>query len=87
MKVAIKWLNTFQDCFVNFFEELKLSVNTITKIWLKFCEELLINPQAKGGTKWSKLTGDNLELNEILKIEKPSISLAEIISCLEEMDV
>ena len=40
----------------------------------------------KGGTNWSKLTGDDLELIEILKIEKPSVSLAEIISCLEEMD-
>ena len=69
-----------------FSEELKLSVNTITKIWRTFCEELSINPQAKGGTKWSKLTGDDLELIEILKIEKPSVSLAEIISCLEEMD-
>ena len=72
--------------FRYFSEELKLSVNTITKIWRKFCEELSINPRAKGGTKWSKLTGDDLELIEILKIEKPSVSLAEIISCLEEMD-
>ena len=72
--------------FRYFSEELKLSVNTITKIWRKFCEELSINPRAKGGTKWSKLTGDDLELIEILKIEKPSVSLAEIVSCLEEMD-
>ena len=72
--------------FRYFSEELKLSVNTITKIWRKFCEELSINPRAKGGTKWSKLTGDDLELIEILKIEKPSVSLVEIISCLQEMD-
>ena len=72
--------------FCSFSEELKLSVNTITKIWRKFCAELSINPLAKGGPKWSKLTGDDLELIEILKIEKPSVSLAEIISCLEEMD-
>ena len=72
--------------FRYFSEELKLSVNTITKIWRKFCEELSINPRAKGGTKWSKLTGEDLELIELLKIERPSVSLAEIISCLEEMD-
>jgi len=36
-------------------------------------------------SKRSKLTGDDLELVEILKIEKPSVSLAEIMSCLEEM--
>ena len=33
--------------FPYFSEELKLSVNTITKIWRKFCEELSINPRAK----------------------------------------
>ena len=36
--------------FCYFSKELKLPVNTMTKIWLKFCEELLINPGAKGGT-------------------------------------
>lgn len=72
--------------FRYFSDELKLSVNTTTKIWRKFCEELSINPWAKGGTKWSKLTGDDSELIEILEIEKPSVSLAELISFLEEMD-
>ena len=71
--------------FPYFSEELKLSVNTITKIWRKFCKELSINPRAKGGTNWSELTGDELELIEILKIGKPSVSLAEVISCLEEI--
>ena len=68
---------------------MKLSVNAITKIWRKFCEELSINPRAKlikGGTKWSKLTEDDLELIEILKTKKPSVSLAEIINCLEEIN-
>ena len=72
--------------FRYFSEELKLSVNTITKTWRKFCEELSINPRAKGGTKWSKLTGDDLELIEILKIEKPTVSLAEIIGSLSNHD-
>ena len=72
--------------FRYFSEELKLSVNTITKIWRNFCEELSIKPRAKGGPKWSKLTGDDIELIEILKIEKPSVSLAEMISYLQEMD-
>ena len=30
--------------FRYFSDELKLSVNTTTKIWRKFCEELSINP-------------------------------------------
>ena len=35
--------------FCYFSEELKLSVNTITKIWRNFYEELSIKPCAKGG--------------------------------------
>ena len=41
-----------------------------------------INPRGKGGARWSKLSEDDLELIELLKIEKPSVSL---LSCLEEM--
>ena len=48
--------------------------------------EVSINPRGKGAARWSKLSEDDLELIELLKIEKPSVSLAEIISCLEEMD-
>ena len=63
--------------FRYFSEELWLSVNTITKIWGQFCEEVSINPRAKGGGRWSKLSEDELELTELLKIEKPSVSLAK----------
>ncbi|XP_031552633.1 uncharacterized protein LOC116289810 [Actinia tenebrosa] len=69
-----------------FSEELQLSYNTVAKIWRQFCEEFSIDSRPKGGTKWSKLSEDDLELIELLKIEKPSISLAEIITCLDEMD-
>ena len=31
-----------------------------------------INPRGKGGARWSKLSEDDLELTELLKIEKPS---------------
>lgn len=56
-------------------------------MWQKFsAEELSINPQAKGGPQCRKLTGSDLELIEILKIEKPFVSLAKIVNCLEEMD-
>ena len=71
--------------FRYFSEELRLSVNTVTKIWQQFYEELSLTPRAKGGTRWSKLSEYDLELIELLKIEKPSVSLAEIISCLEEI--
>ena len=71
--------------FRYFSEELRLSVNTVTKIWRQFYEELSLTPRAKGGTRWSKLSEYDLELIELLKIEKPSVSLAEIINCLQEI--
>ena len=58
--------------FRYFSEELRLSVNTITNIRRQFCEEVSVNPRAKGGARWSKLSEDDLELLELLKIEKPS---------------
>lgn len=38
-----------------------------------------VNPKPKGGSVWSKLKEDDLELIEVLKIHSPSMSLAEII--------
>ena len=69
--------------FCYFSEELKLSVNSITK---KISAELSISARPKGASKWIKLTKDDRELIELMETEKPSVSLAEIISCLEEMD-
>lgn len=46
----------------------------------------MINFWVKGGIKWSKLIGDDLEFIEILKIEKLFVLFVEIISCFEEMD-
>ena len=77
-------LDTFRDRF--FRGTVKLSVKTISKIWIKFGGELSICARPKEAIRWSKLRGDNLELIELMKTEKPSVSLVEIISCLEEMD-
>lgn len=71
--------------FKYFAEELRIHVNTVKSVWSKFCEEYCIIPAKRGGEKWSKLSEDDLALIELLKIEKPSTSLAEIISCLDEM--
>ena len=54
-------------------------------IWLRYCDDYSLTPRPRGGAKWSKLTEDDLELIKVLKIEKPSLSLTEIISCVEEM--
>ena len=48
--------------FRYFSEELKLSVNTITK---NISEELSISARPKGASKWSKLTKDDLELIDL----------------------
>lgn len=69
-----------------FSEELQLSHNTVAKVWRQFCETFSIDSRPKGGIRWSKLSDDDLELIEVLKIEKPSMSLAEILTCLEEMN-
>ena len=71
--------------FKYFSDELHVHVNTIKAIWRRYCDDYSLAPRPRGGAKWSKLTEDDLELIEVLKIEKPSLSLTEIISCVEEM--
>ena len=62
-----------------FSQELKLSVNAVKSVWRRYCETMQVNPKPKGGSVWSKLKEDDLELIEVLKIHSPSMSLAEII--------
>ena len=62
----------------------RLSPNTVKSIWRQYCQEYHGNPKPTGGFRWRKLDQDDLQLIEILKIEKPSISYAEIIRTVEE---
>ncbi len=64
--------------------KLRLSANTVKSIWRQYCQDYYITPKPAGGFRWSKLDEDDLHFIEILKIEKPSISFAEIISTVEE---
>ena len=64
--------------------KLRLSPNTVKSIWQQYCQEYCVNPKPTGGFRRSKLDQDNLQLIEILKIEKPSITYAEIIRTVEE---
>ncbi len=65
-----------------------VSPNTVKHIWNKFCEEIpQILPKRKGGKRHSKLQEDDLELIEVLKLNAPSISLAEIIQELTEYGI
>ena len=59
----------------------KYSLNTVNR------SPLLKSARPKGGTKWSKLTEDDLELKELMKTEKLSVSLAEVITCLDGVEV
>ena len=82
-KVGDRATGYIMRVFRYFSEELKLSVNTIIR---NISGELSISARPKGASKWIKLTKDDLELIELMQTEKPSVSLAEIVSCLEEMD-
>ena len=64
--------------------KLRLSPNTVKSIWRQYCQEFHLNPKPTGGFRWSKVDQNDLQLIEILKIEKPSISYAEIIRTVEE---
>ena len=70
-----------QSCLLIFGRK---SPNTVKSIWRQYCEEYHRNPKPTGGFRWRKLDQDNLQLIEILKIEKHLISYAEIIRTVEE---
>ena len=64
---------------------LGISVFTLNKIWKRYCEEFTEAPYRAGGKRHSKLTEEDLELIEVLKMEHPSISLAEIANVMLDM--
>ena len=58
---------------------------TLNKIWQHYCDEYTVSAYPRGGRFERKLRNEDLELIEVLKHEKPSMSLAEISNILEEM--
>ena len=66
-------------------QDIKVSPNTVKKIWTQFCESYNIESKKRGGDYSSKLSGNDLELIETLKAEKGSISLKEIYQILEQV--
>ncbi|XP_028395745.1 uncharacterized protein LOC114519771 [Dendronephthya gigantea] len=65
--------------------ELKLSPNSVSKIWRRFCESNSEDPIQRGGDFSSKLTPGDLELIETLTKIRGSISLRELYSVLDEL--
>lgn len=75
----------FPSNYSNVAQDLLISPNTVKKVWKQFCESYNIESLKRGGDFSSKLTGDDLELIEILKAERGSISLKEIYQVVEQV--
>ena len=65
--------------------ELKLSLNTVKNIWRRYCEEDQLSAKHASGFRWSKLEENDLQLIDVLKNEKPSITFAEIVRDCREL--
>ena len=74
-----------QVCRSRLAEGLGITVFTLNKIWQCFCDEYTVSAYPRGGSFEGKLMNKDLELIEVLKHEKPSISLAEISDIVEQI--
>lgn len=79
----VYWLHSSEQ--ISLIESLRISVFTLNKVWKRFCDGFTEKPYSSGGNRNCKLTNEDLELIEVLKNERPSISLAEISNVLTEM--
>ena len=66
-------------------DELRVSVNTLKSVLHRYCEEMQTTSRPKGGYTCAKLSEDDLELIEVLKVYSPSISLYEIMEEIEQL--
>ena len=62
-----------------------VSQQTVAKIWREFCQRNSFTVQSRGGVRNRKLTDNDLELIEMLKASKGSISMREISEILDEV--
>ncbi len=66
-------------------EHFKVAPNTVKSIWKRFCEDYTVaRLPISGGNKQILSQGD-LELIEVIKIAKGSISLKEIMDIVDEL--
>ena len=66
-------------------KRISISRQTVKKIWQKFCQSNEISKNSRGGSRNSKLSDEDLELIETLKIAQGSISLNEIYEIIQEV--
>ena len=60
--------------------ELNVSSATVSKIWKNYCETGSLSPLKHRGGNPSHLSIGDLELIEVLKRQKPSITRAEVMA-------
>lgn len=75
----------FPGCYSQIAQKLRVSTQTVSKIWKQFCDTYDVSSSKRGGDFSSKLSDDDLALIETLKREKGSISLKEIYDILEQL--
>ena len=74
----------FPGRFVDIANELNVSLATVSKIWKNYCETGSLSPLKHRGGNPSRLSNGDLELIEVLKRQKPSITHAEVMDCLHD---
>ena len=72
----------FPGRFVDIANELNVSSATVSEICKHYCETDSLSPLKHRGGKPSRLSNGDLELIEVLKRQKPSITYAEVMDCL-----
>ena len=75
----------FPAGYVDITNELNLSPQVVSKIWKQFAQMKSLSPLKHGGGNKSGLSDGDLQLIEVLKRNKPSISYSEIENILIEV--
>ena len=73
----------FMGSFVDVANKFEVSNATVSKLWRQYCETENLQPRHGGGNRRSLSDGD-IQLIEVLKTQKPSITYSEIMECLYE---
>lgn len=72
----------FPGHFTDIASEFNVSSAVVSKIWKRYCDNNTFSPKKHSGGGNSSLSDGDLQLLEVLKRQKPSISYSEIIDAL-----
>ena len=73
----------FTGSFVDVANRFEVSNGTVSKLWRQYCETENLQPK-HGGRNSRSLSDVYIQLVEVLKTQKPSITYSEIMECLYE---